>query len=259
MKKRSLFVATAMLLVAVIACTSATYAWFISNSTASVEALNVGVTADGGILISATGEEGSWKTSLTKQEINEAAKGVIPDGLDPYDFNPTSGTIYAAAIEGNSATWSAQATTPTKFVAFPIYIKSTTGNCTIKLTGSSMTTTAGGGYVYSALKIGDAAYKVFSISAGNTYYPFSGNNSTPATLQDDMTVDEAHAQVSADVVTSLAQSAIAAETFQIVDAGTPTQILVRMWAEGQDPECDGLHGNDDATLTLAFMKQVEGP
>lgn len=71
MKKRSLFVATAMLLVAVLVATGATYAWFNSNTTTSA-VINLGV-ADAATLEISTDAlkvnyELTWKTAIDTED-----------------------------------------------------------------------------------------------------------------------------------------------------------------------------------------------
>lgn len=65
MKKRSLLAATAMLLVAILAATGATYAWFSSAKTAYTN-VNMSVSAGSSLEIRdiTAGESGAWKTTV---------------------------------------------------------------------------------------------------------------------------------------------------------------------------------------------------
>lgn len=65
MKKRSLLAATAMLLVAILAATGATYAWFSSARTAYTN-VNMSVSAGSSLEIRdiTAGESGAWKTTV---------------------------------------------------------------------------------------------------------------------------------------------------------------------------------------------------
>lgn len=65
MKKRSLLAATAMLLVAILAATGATYAWFSSAETAYTN-VNMSVSAGSSLEIRdiTAGESGAWKTTV---------------------------------------------------------------------------------------------------------------------------------------------------------------------------------------------------
>ncbi len=69
MKKRSLIVATAMLLVAILAATGATYAWFTSQSEAKAT-IQMGVAQGQTLDISATGTEGTWVASLDNEDLS---------------------------------------------------------------------------------------------------------------------------------------------------------------------------------------------
>ena len=85
MKKRSLLVATAMLLVAVIVATSATYAWFTTANTASAT-VEMQVATGSSLQISLDGSE--YKSALTSEEI--LAKMASPTSTIWSDFSTTT-------------------------------------------------------------------------------------------------------------------------------------------------------------------------
>lgn len=86
MKKRSLFVATAMLLVAVIVATSATYAWFTTANTASAT-VEMQVATGSSLQISLS-DGSEYKSALTSEEI--LAKMASPTSTIWSDFSTTT-------------------------------------------------------------------------------------------------------------------------------------------------------------------------
>lgn len=101
MKKRSLFVATAMLLVAVIVATSATYAWFtnVGDATATVE---MGVSSGSSLEIAFAADGGTegWKSSLSLEDATlwKDASAGIKSGEEAL------GDLYTATYTDNSTT-----------------------------------------------------------------------------------------------------------------------------------------------------------
>lgn len=98
MKKRSLFVATAMLLVAVLVATGATYAWFTGLSTASTT-IEMGVANGDSLEISV--DNATWKTALTEADFDSL------DGktwTDLSTINAELGTFYDETYDATQTT-----------------------------------------------------------------------------------------------------------------------------------------------------------
>lgn len=101
MKKRSLLVATAMLLVAVIVATSATYAWFtnVGDATATVE---MGVSSGSSLEIAFAADGGTegWKSSLSLEDATlwkDASAGIKSE-------EEALGNLYTATYTDSSTT-----------------------------------------------------------------------------------------------------------------------------------------------------------
>lgn len=86
MKKRSLFVATAMLLVAVLVATGATYAWFNSVDKATAE-ISMGVASGNALQISGTDSD-NWVSNLTTADFDTLT------GKKWMDFSTVDGTNF---------------------------------------------------------------------------------------------------------------------------------------------------------------------
>ncbi len=97
MKKRSLFVATAMLLVAVLVATGATYAWFQSLGSAKTT-ISMNVANGDSLEISATGE--AWVSTLTQADFT-SLNGKIWTDLSTVDCETFFSEEYPTDAEGN--------------------------------------------------------------------------------------------------------------------------------------------------------------
>lgn len=81
--KKALLPAIAMVLASVIALSGVTYAWFTTGNTAQVESLDVNVQTANGIQISL--DAANWKSTITAQNIKDAAKGSVGTVQYPSD------------------------------------------------------------------------------------------------------------------------------------------------------------------------------
>jgi len=139
--RRTVVIALFALLVTAISLTTATYAWFTSNATVSIDSLDVNVSASNGIQLST--DATTWKASLTTVDLKGAAytghKNQIPSALAPVS---TGGTVdlttgylnmYSGAVASNvtngyyiltSTKITEVAGTTGSFIAFDLFIQS---------------------------------------------------------------------------------------------------------------------------------------
>lgn len=151
-----------MLLVTAVALTSASYAWFTSNTTITLGTLDVTVETGSGIQVSLDAE--NWKASLTTSDIQASANlanstNQIPNGSSPMNPVSSAGTVdtngfmemYYGALktdQGNYILTSTKETdtkgTAGNYIAFDMYIKSDNANSTpLYLAKSSKVTNTG--------------------------------------------------------------------------------------------------------------------
>lgn len=146
-KKRKLFFMVLWLLLVAVLFGSSTYAWFSTNRVVYINSLNVNVRAEGGIEISADGD--NWKTILAIQDLIDAHNEMyptsinqIPDKLEPVSTGKsvTNGFLdmYYGLVEidssGNYVLTSTKSVevegsgeeSEGKFVAFDIFLKTQT-------------------------------------------------------------------------------------------------------------------------------------
>ena len=84
------------LLCSVIALTSVSYAWFTMGNKASVAELELSVTSASGMQVSATGNEGDYKSLIPLAELTAIASNQMPkkdnEGKFDFAFTPVSTT-----------------------------------------------------------------------------------------------------------------------------------------------------------------------
>lgn len=268
MKKRSILSAVAMLLVSALVLTSATYAWFASGSSASVTAVSASVSAsDGSLLISADGGT-TWDTSaamgtngegyadygsFTAATLKYPGIGTATAGeLTPVSCAPNAtemkfmdGTINGTAFSSSAVTGG--------YVQFSIKVKST-ADATITVT-PAFATAIDYGYCYCVV---NGTGKLFGVSAARPYTPIAysastvtGTDSNGNSIMDDG--DSAKPVLAAEQ-TTVAQSA----TTITATANTVYDVIVYMWAEGNDATCTGATGGA-LSCGLTFGKTAPTP
>ncbi|MBQ3005326.1 MAG: hypothetical protein IJM97_02915 [Clostridia bacterium] len=243
MKKRSLVSAIAMLVVSAIVLTSATFAWFATGDTATVNQISASVSnAEGSILISADGNE--WKTVLTTADLTAVTTNTLASTLSPVSVTPGTqgiGSIVSGAIEEGVFTATEAAG---KYVQFSVLVKSDV-NCTVDVAPVFTHTQA---YVFAGLTVNGT----FTVAGTGSYLPYTGaagdtaNDTNGNAILDGDETTALGAQV--DGVSSLNTS------IDLV-AGEATQLTFYMWAEGQHADCKGQTA-DTATLAINFTKQA---
>ncbi len=128
--------------VALAACaatlTSTTYAWYTTNTEVTASGLTAGSAASGdsSILISKTGESGTWVQNITDLE----ATGT--PSLVPLMLNTTDGKLYAAAStvnEQKKIVLAQSASTNSSFVEFDLFFKTSATDKNVPIYLKSMT------------------------------------------------------------------------------------------------------------------------
>lgn len=98
MKKRSLFAAIAMLIVSAVVLTSTTYAWFVSNTSASVSMTQANVASAGtGIQVRSHANGKQWTDTLEQADLVTTSEDTnATHGLFTATYNPVSTTNLSA-------------------------------------------------------------------------------------------------------------------------------------------------------------------
>lgn len=257
MKKRSLMSAVAMLVVSAIVLSSATYAWFSLGTTARVSQLNFSVESANGISVSADGTH--YYSVLTNQIIKDDGGHdyiTAPLILSPVDYNPVAASgsfrLSSGIVDDVLSMSATPAVADTDYVEFEVYVKSTTAG-TVSFAGSAIGGSAGD-VIYVSIEDDDGEY-VFPGSGTSTYAPLK-TSTTSADLIDGIAQDLAD-------IDSMVVIGDGTEAFNTIGeysldltAGVAKMITVRLWVEGQDPQCAGAYagGTANIAMNLAFTE-----
>lgn len=166
-RKRKILLALLLVIFTGLILTANTYAWFTSNKTITVDAIDVQVTTANGIQVST--DATNWKTVITNTDLNNTllASTLYPTNTNQLPFKSSSAQIAPVSTGGTVASGKLKmylgelgtdasdntiltttAETDTKgatgnYVAFDLFFL-VTQNSTVKLgTGSSVTTSTG--------------------------------------------------------------------------------------------------------------------
>ena len=117
MRKKALMSSLAMLLVAVVALSSATYAWFTNSKDASISTITVQTDAASGLQFSSTGAAGTWSPSLSVTD--EVPTKFVPVSAQSDNFvtgsagAKTVGVQFYSGSVGDDGNITVAATAPT--------------------------------------------------------------------------------------------------------------------------------------------------
>jgi len=254
MKKRSLVAAIAMLIVSALVLTTATYAWFASNSAASVSKIAATISnSDGSILLSADGGT-TWDVALDQSDFT-ATTGSFATNLTPVSCTTgTSPSFIGGAISDDVFT-GASATQGTDYTHFTVMVK-TTADATVTFTPTfASAVTYGYGLVYvqnQPIKIyntGSRSYTPIAYNANAT--SVTGNDANHNAIIDNDATENANSILAAEPVTGSASNS--AFTLNMTE-GVAQTIEVWFWAEGQDSTCTGGVSAAEISFTLSFAK-----
>lgn len=130
--KKAVFPALVALLCSVIALTSVSYAWFTMGNTASVDQIELSVTSAAGMQVSATGDEGTFKSVIPVAELED----VDTNQLEGVTLTPVSTTqalvsglhkFYTGTVEDDGTIEYEENGNAENFVYFDLYFKSAGG------------------------------------------------------------------------------------------------------------------------------------
>lgn len=254
-RKRALFSSLAMLLVAMIALSAATYAWFVNSATATVEGINVEVTAPDGLLISETGADGTWSNKITLTGTDTLA----PVSGFQDDDNPDLTKMYSAGLTVNNtgagtATIAEVASATGNYKDITVHVKLDDGAAAAKKLNVVAGISAGpsataGDNLINVVRIGyfgstDVTKGIHS-SAGTAY-----NALNTVTEGTDTATTAAYIVTDSDYYNAVTPTAAATPHQLIAALKTKTSFTARIWVEGQDAQCTPATTLKDATIKL---------
>ena len=257
MKRKALITSLALLLVAIVCLSTATYAWFTTSQTASATGFAVKTVAGGGLYITAqttNTQFADWDTSIE-----------LADGTAQFDPVSTIDCTHWFTAEADAADASATTGAYTTATGDNYFEKSvkfiSTANGNLYLSGISIPSVSGAQYdllkksLRVGIKVGTGALKIYSIenrSTGNLGNKGVKDNGTG----NDPTV-ESVALICMTGYTYNASDALATMTAGSIQTGTNAQTgTIYIWVEGEDAACFSLNSSGIALTDIDLLFKV---
>lgn len=245
-RKRALLSSVAMLLVALVALGSATFAWFTDDPTADAKGLSVKANTSTGLVVlsaseQAAGGDYSHHTVLNCASEKVGGKYVTSTeavALSPNSQNASGAMFSGQAVDGTAYTGTgAFAASSTGYRSEIIHCKVTGGIESADVKVSSVSWTAGSGNLKNALRV--------SLFQGSTYLGTWGTSA--AASASFIKTAGTYGDSIKDTRAILAQSAEGAATFNCSANGTDVTMYVYLDGEHADCFTDNIT-TADATL-----------
>lgn len=256
-RKKMLLSSIAMLLVALVALGSATYAWYITNATVTAETSTWNAsTADG--LVIRHGISGDWKSKLTDlhtaQNLTPASitygafgsatlYGATGSGTD-FDNGELSGALSPATVPQNAD--GSPATSNQYFLVDTFYVASSTAankTATFKVIGAQVK----GTYLNVAIYVNGTLDKVLTSDPdASTTSKVGGNSTTPETASGDPQTLTPMAGGTGVAMTNITATPKA-------DGQSGAKIDIVAFADGYNTKCKNATANvSPVSLTYSF-------
>lgn len=232
-RKSSLISSVALLLVAIVALSGATFAWFSTNNTAQAGTVEMTATSASGLFIvedtdlaNVTAPTDGWSSKITWTDDVENMPAVSGTLNGTTSFFKTSTDNADGSWNGTDEIQSAVANTD--YIVKKIWVKAdTTEEVTLSITPTVGGTTKG--YERVAIVDGDGNATIMD-NAGETYDAFKDQTGAEESV-------EAKAYGAVTVT----------DTFD-----TAKVYYVYCWFEGQDAQCKNVNSGANMTVDLAF-------
>ena len=250
-RKRALLSSVAMLLVALVALGSATFAWFSQNSKATANDIGAKTQQGSNIKVSESGNSDSWAESITfATKASGYYTPVTPGGAkvaeEPADVdmtNPvwvtTTSSSMNTGIKGSDKTYSA-AEANTNYTSTNLWVKYDAATTTSKKVNIGFSSSGTGVDTFlrvALVPVNDAAKGLF----GNTAVVWGA-------AADDFALDPAaftalDASNTGKSVTTTTSKTLYTEKELV--GGTEYRFALYVWFEGTDPQCIDSNANTD--------------
>ena len=249
-RRRLLISSVAMLLVAMLALGTATFAWFTTNSKATASGITAKTTKASNILVSETGNNGTWKDSIVFQN------HIVSTSMNPVttpdfsEWKTTKAAEYDGAIPAANATYT-DAVNGTDYTGTELHVKYENADDTAKQKVKITCNITPG----SNTKTNDFL-RVALVPKNTSAQGLKDGNTTVTavvwgTAADDYATDRTNmAKTDGSgkslVTTDQAQFYASVE----LTANTDYSFDVFVWYEGTDPDC--IDSNSDNDYTVSF-------
>ena len=262
-----------LLLVAVISITTATYAWFTLSNSTSVQSMEVRVGTGTKLMVS-TSDSGTssdpwygYVAALDNDMVNEALKDGHNYQLGDLRLWPlTSGNGYTLYTESGNADGSASPAASKYYLDLELWFRSSV-DMDVYLNGSDSAADKEDGTLVSAKDTNNTAQKPvdhavrvsFTAYDGNTvesHVIYEPNKDGPTRLKGHAKTDNgsSETQPTFDALgdnTGLSGS----DVLFSLTAEEPKRVVLRIWIEGEDPQC--VNGNGTGADSGTNLEQAD--
>ena len=251
MRRKALLSSIAMLLVAVVALSSATYAWFTANTAANVKGINLSTNATSDLKF-ATSQSGTYASSLDLQ-IDQVLAPVSSVNTTAF-YQVTTDNTAAVATAGATPVTAITTADTANYLSTTFYAKSQSDN-NLYVTGLSTGTSQMDAALRVAVKVGSNAVKIFAPSdSGTTMQALNGTASGLTGVTFSTLYAGSATGVDFDTQTISANgTAVTDDAAHQLKAGVAQAVQLWVWLEGNDSDCvDTMAGTTLTNLTVNF-------
>ena len=252
-RKRLLISSVAMLLVAMLALGTATFAWFSQNSKATASGITAKTTQASNIVVSENGSD--WGDAITFQTFASGTYNPVTPGANIASptWVTTTADALDAGVKGAAKTYDA-ATRNQDYTATKLYMKYDTTDTTasqavdvkVTVTDNSATNSSMEDFLRIALVPVDTTTK--GIVASGVVYGTASDDFAKAPDNMSLTTLATPAQT---ITTTNSKTMISNVSLA---GGTEYQFNVFVWYEGTDPDCIDSNANNDFTVDFEVSK-----
>ena len=248
-RKRMLLSSVAMLLVALVALGSATFAWFSQNAKATAEGITAKTQRGSNIVVS---EDGSiYDDAITFATFASGFYNPVTPGANMASpvWKTTTADAVDAGIKGTEKTYD-NATANSDYTATDLYIKYDTPDTTAEQAVDIKFTVVDNGSSTTQNFLRVALVPVGTATTSLVANPVVWGNATDdyAKAPDSMPATLAAGSATTSIVTTNTASPVISNI--TLTGGTPIHFNVFVWYEGTDPHC--IDSNADNNFTINF-------
>lgn len=231
-------------IIAMLVLIAATLAWFTLSNFASVNQMDLHISTAPGLYLDIENrgtDVTAWQKTLTNEMINQYLTGVNAPVIADQLLDPVTSSD---GISFQNQRGNTREANSSSYLEFKVWFIATT-DMWVHLSGESVEVVQGQGNSTSAVTTTEGAPKNDIISALRVSYEDSGSAAIwepnkGAAVAGQTTFDVNGANYSGDT-----------RLFHL-DKLTPKQITFRIWAEGEDPECDDDVQDANVTVEMLF-------
>lgn len=254
MRRKALLSSIAMLLVAVVALSSATYAWFTANTAANVKGINLSTNATSDLKF-ATAENGTYNSSLDLSTSKVLVPCSTVNVTNFFVLETDNATPVASA--GLTPVTKVKAAEGTEYLTVTFWAKSASDN-NLYVSSLSTGSSAMDNALRVAVKVGSNALKIFSPADGGTTMKAPSAATASGTTLSGVTYNtmydgSASGVTFGDQTITAMPAAVTDDAAHQLKAGTAQLVTLTIWLEGNDGDClDTMAGATLTNLTINF-------